>query len=239
MNRGRESKDTGFRHQGRAAGHSQDRRGPLSRYRAFHLRAAPERRGHGGVRGRIRPYRGQPRVRTQRPHVRRSRPPGHHRYRGGNQGGGRRFGIGFKAVFAYTETPRIWSLLWTTGTTASRLAASASASRLCSLHGDAAHLVPPMDYRDNRQRWAESQVVHFYAGQWCTFTPALTGGPAASVQADVVAAHVVCCEVGILSGHSRRRVDWCQIYDPPARRPGTVHPQGLSLGGRCFSNNLL
>ena len=35
--------------------------------------------------------------------------------------------------------------------------------------------VPPMDYRDNRQRWAEShQVVHFYAGQWCTFTPALT-----------------------------------------------------------------
>ena len=33
-----------------------------------------------------------------------------------------------------------------------------------------------MDYRDNRQRWAEShQVVHFYAGQWCTFTPALTG----------------------------------------------------------------
>ena len=34
-----------------------------------------------------------------------------------------------------------------------------------------------MDYRDNRQRWAEShQVVHFYAGQWCTFTPALTHG---------------------------------------------------------------
>ena len=34
-----------------------------------------------------------------------------------------------------------------------------------------------MDYRDNRQRWAEShQVVHFYAGQWCTFTPALTNG---------------------------------------------------------------
>ena len=32
-----------------------------------------------------------------------------------------------------------------------------------------------MDYRDNRQRWAEShQVVHFYAGQWCTFTLALT-----------------------------------------------------------------
>ena len=32
-----------------------------------------------------------------------------------------------------------------------------------------------MDYRDNRQRWAEShQVVHFYASQWCTFTPALT-----------------------------------------------------------------
>ena len=32
-----------------------------------------------------------------------------------------------------------------------------------------------MDYRDNRQRWAEShQAVHFYAGQWCTFTPALT-----------------------------------------------------------------
>ena len=32
-----------------------------------------------------------------------------------------------------------------------------------------------MDYRDNRQRWAEShQVVHFYAGQWCAFTPALT-----------------------------------------------------------------
>ena len=35
-----------------------------------------------------------------------------------------------------------------------------------------------MDYRDNRQRWAEShQVVHFYAGQWCTFTPALTVEP--------------------------------------------------------------
>ena len=35
-----------------------------------------------------------------------------------------------------------------------------------------------MDYRDNRQRWAEShQVVHFYAGQWCTFTPALTLRP--------------------------------------------------------------
>ena len=35
-----------------------------------------------------------------------------------------------------------------------------------------------MDYRDNRQRWAEShQVVHFYAGQWCTFTPALTRYP--------------------------------------------------------------
>ena len=34
-----------------------------------------------------------------------------------------------------------------------------------------------MDYRDNRQRWAEAhQVVHFYAGQWCTFTPALTFG---------------------------------------------------------------
>ena len=34
-----------------------------------------------------------------------------------------------------------------------------------------------MDYRDNRQRWTEShQVVHFYAGQWCTFTPALTAG---------------------------------------------------------------
>ena len=32
-----------------------------------------------------------------------------------------------------------------------------------------------MDYRDNRQRWTEShQVVHFYAGQWCTFTPGLT-----------------------------------------------------------------
>ena len=32
-----------------------------------------------------------------------------------------------------------------------------------------------MDYRDNRRRWTEShQVVHFYAGQWCTFTPALT-----------------------------------------------------------------
>ena len=37
-----------------------------------------------------------------------------------------------------------------------------------------------MDYRDNRQRWAEShQVVHFYAGQWCTFTPALTVDPGA------------------------------------------------------------
>ena len=37
-----------------------------------------------------------------------------------------------------------------------------------------------MDYRDNRQRWAEShQVVHFYAGQWCTFTPALTPGKSA------------------------------------------------------------
>ena len=35
-----------------------------------------------------------------------------------------------------------------------------------------------MDYRDNRQRWTEShQVVHFYAGQWCTFTPALTADP--------------------------------------------------------------
>ena len=35
-----------------------------------------------------------------------------------------------------------------------------------------------MDYRDNRQRWAEShQVVHFYAGQWSTFTPALTQPP--------------------------------------------------------------
>ena len=42
--------------------------------------------------------------------------------------------------------------------------------------------VPPMDYRDNRQRWAEShQVVHFYAGQWCTFTPALTYWLASSV----------------------------------------------------------
>ena len=39
-----------------------------------------------------------------------------------------------------------------------------------------------MDYRDNRQRWAEShQVVHFYAGQWCTFTPALTAAPEAEV----------------------------------------------------------
>ena len=38
-----------------------------------------------------------------------------------------------------------------------------------------------MDYRDNRQRWTEShQVVHFYAGQWCTFTPALTDDYAAS-----------------------------------------------------------
>ena len=39
-----------------------------------------------------------------------------------------------------------------------------------------------MDYRDNRQRWAEShQVVHFYAGQWCTFTPALTLLPARAI----------------------------------------------------------
>ena len=38
--------------------------------------------------------------------------------------------------------------------------------------------VPPMDYRDNAQRWAEShQVVHFYAGQWCTFTPAFDTRP--------------------------------------------------------------
>ena len=38
-----------------------------------------------------------------------------------------------------------------------------------------------MDYRDNRQRWTEShQVVHFYAGQWCTFTPALTRTPEVS-----------------------------------------------------------
>ena len=40
-----------------------------------------------------------------------------------------------------------------------------------------------MDYRDNRQRSAEShQVVHFYAGQWCTFTPALTLRAATSAQ---------------------------------------------------------
>ena len=44
-----------------------------------------------------------------------------------------------------------------------------------------------MDYRDNRQRWAEShQVVHFYAGQWCTFTPALTGCPAKGKGAGLV-----------------------------------------------------
>ena len=49
-----------------------------------------------------------------------------------------------------------------------------------------------MDYRDNRQRWAEShQVVHFYAGQWCTFTPALT------VRHDKVMFH-------------RQRPDWIQ-----------------------------
>ena len=28
--------------------------------------------------------------------------------------------------------------------------------------------VPPMDYRDNRQRWAESHQVVIGAGRWCT-----------------------------------------------------------------------
>ena len=45
-----------------------------------------------------------------------------------------------------------------------------------------------MDYRDNRQRWAEShQVVHFYAGQWCTFTPALTPFSADAPPCDLAA----------------------------------------------------
>ena len=44
-----------------------------------------------------------------------------------------------------------------------------------------------MDYRDNRQRWTEShQVVHFYAGQWCTFTPALTFSKFAELMQGVV-----------------------------------------------------
>ena len=43
-----------------------------------------------------------------------------------------------------------------------------------------------MDYRDNRHRWAEShQVVHFYAGQWCTFTPALTACAAFGISSQV------------------------------------------------------
>ena len=46
-----------------------------------------------------------------------------------------------------------------------------------------------MDYRDNRQRWAEShQVVHFYAGQWCTFTPALTEEQIDQLKQDVLTA---------------------------------------------------
>ena len=45
-----------------------------------------------------------------------------------------------------------------------------------------------MDYRDNRQRWTEShQVVHFYAGQWCTFTPALTGDHAIILKEQMIA----------------------------------------------------
>ena len=49
-----------------------------------------------------------------------------------------------------------------------------------------------MDYRDNRQRWAEShQVVHFYAGQWCTFTPALTASFEACSAFTHVAARMV------------------------------------------------
>ena len=42
---------------------------------------------------------------------------------------------------------------------------------------------PPLDYRDNPQHFVRiiqlaqfcpSLVVHFYSGQWCTFTPAMT-----------------------------------------------------------------
>ena len=54
-----------------------------------------------------------------------------------------------------------------------------------------------MDYRDNRQRWAEShQVVHFYAGQWCTFTPALT--PVAHAYQDKLMADLDSAEMRLL-----------------------------------------
>ena len=61
-----------------------------------------------------------------------------------------------------------------------------------------------MDYRDNRQRWAEShQVVHFYAGQWCTFTPALT-----------VHQVVIGCGAEIIARHPRSYEKGDMVFDP-------------------------
>ena len=66
-----------------------------------------------------------------------------------------------------------------------------------------------MDYRDNRQRWAEShQVVHFYAGQWCTFTPALTGLPLARAFKS--------SGISERTGHNWRSKGWAEIDEADA-----------------------
>ena len=105
-----------------------------------------------------------------------------------------------------------------------------------------------MDYRDNRQRWAEShQVVHFYAGQWCTFTPALT-------LRHTTACHLVLAGVDINTirawlGHSS--IDTTNIYaeidlEMKAKamaicdivEPGPIRPWKENKGLMAFLNSL-
>ena len=88
-----------------------------------------------------------------------------------------------------------------------------------------------MDYRDNRQRWAEShQVVHFYAGQWCTFTPALT----------------TAAEILITAGDNAHRIRFeaafaklCGVCPIPAGSGKTSGRHRLNRGGNRQANAAL
>ena len=82
-----------------------------------------------------------------------------------------------------------------------------------------------MDYRDNRQRWAEShQVVHFYAGQWCTFTPALTQRVIAGAAEMAVIGRTFLITMGRADGavhvehHAPRRIVVVNPVDPRPRQ---------------------
>ena len=97
-----------------------------------------------------------------------------------------------------------------------------------------------MDYRDNRQRWAEShQVVHFYAGQWCTFTPALTVRTEPKALFEALKEHCVCPErivmetgtqAGWLARELRRREMPVDVID--ARPNSCCHEASAQQDGR-------